>query len=433
MPEWVIGLLVFALTITLIVSRVLEESIAGLLGVVLMILLTSYTPMEAVKSIDWDVVCILLGMWIIAAYLIEAGLPRAIVVGISRRVKSYQWLVFWLCIAAGLVSMFLDNVLVILLFTPLVLEAAERSGADPVPAVLAVGFSANFMGTALLMGDLPPQLLHSVAGAEFLDFIWQQGRPSSFPLLLATFILVTLAYTKLAIDKPRGSLEQAHTATILVEEGEKQPLPTLLVPLAFFTATVAAMALRPVIGLPLGFITLAGAAALAATSEILNRLGYRLPEARKTLEHVEWSALLFYATLFSLVGGLEHTGVIDLIAKTISPLVARGGLVGYTAAYWTTALPCMFIEHDALLLTLLEAVKNLKLANPWPAYWAMAWAATLASNTTTAAAPALYVAITILERRGYRITAKKFLKHSIPYTTLSLATQYLITLPFWSH
>jgi hypothetical protein len=41
------------------------------------------------------------------------------------------------------------------------------------------GFSANFMGTALLLGDLPPQMLHSVAGAEFFDFIWQFGRPSS--------------------------------------------------------------------------------------------------------------------------------------------------------------------------------------------------------------------------------------------------------------
>ena len=56
-----------------------------------------------------------------------------------------------------------------------------------------IGFSANFMGTAMLLGDLPPQMLHSVAGAEFFDFIWQHGRPSSFPILMMTFIL-TLAF-----------------------------------------------------------------------------------------------------------------------------------------------------------------------------------------------------------------------------------------------
>ena len=52
-----------------------------------------------------------------------------------------------------------------------------------------IGFGANFMGTALIIGDLPPQMLHSVAGAEFFDFIWQFGRPSSFPILMVTFVI----------------------------------------------------------------------------------------------------------------------------------------------------------------------------------------------------------------------------------------------------
>ena len=52
-----------------------------------------------------------------------------------------------------------------------------------------IGFGANFMGTALIIGDLPPQMLHSVAGAEFFDFIWQFGRPSSFPILMVTFLI----------------------------------------------------------------------------------------------------------------------------------------------------------------------------------------------------------------------------------------------------
>ena len=56
-----------------------------------------------------------------------------------------------------------------------------------------IGFCANFMGTALLLGDLPPQMLHSVAGAEFFDFIWQHGRPSSFPILMMAFV-ITLAF-----------------------------------------------------------------------------------------------------------------------------------------------------------------------------------------------------------------------------------------------
>jgi Na+/H+ antiporter NhaD/arsenite permease-like protein len=32
----------------------------------------------------------------------------------------------------------------------------------------------------MLLGDLPPQMLHSVSGIEFAGFFWQLGRPSSF-------------------------------------------------------------------------------------------------------------------------------------------------------------------------------------------------------------------------------------------------------------
>ena len=66
--------------------------------------------------------------------------------------------------------------------------AGARAAHPGDPLVLMIGFSANFMGTALLLGDLTPQKLHSVAGAEFCDFIWQHGRPSSFPILMTAFI-----------------------------------------------------------------------------------------------------------------------------------------------------------------------------------------------------------------------------------------------------
>ena len=43
------------------------------------------------------------------------------------------------------------------------------------PLILMIGFAANFMGSAMLLGDLPPQMLHSVSGAEFFDFFWKGG------------------------------------------------------------------------------------------------------------------------------------------------------------------------------------------------------------------------------------------------------------------
>ena len=102
-------------------------------------------------------------------------------------------LVIILTFLAGFISMFVDNVVTILMMAPVALPLARALKLPAVPVMLMIGFGANFMGTALIIGDLPPQMLHSVAGAEFFDFIWHKGRPSSFPILMVTF-LITLAF-----------------------------------------------------------------------------------------------------------------------------------------------------------------------------------------------------------------------------------------------
>ena len=101
-------------------------------------------------------------------------------------------LVMILSALSGVISMFVDNVVVILMMAPVALPLARALKLPVTPLVLMIGFAANFMGSAMLLGDLPPQMLHSVAGAEFGDFFWQHGRPSSFPILMVTFV-ITLA------------------------------------------------------------------------------------------------------------------------------------------------------------------------------------------------------------------------------------------------
>ena len=70
--------------------------------------------------------------------------------------------------------------------------------------VLFVGLCSNFMGTALLLGDLPPQMLHSVTGIEFMGFIWHSGRPSSFIILTLTYFVVVgyFSYMNALVVRP---------------------------------------------------------------------------------------------------------------------------------------------------------------------------------------------------------------------------------------
>jgi len=209
----------------------------------------------------------------------------------------------------------------------------------------------------------------------------------------------------------------------------------LLVSTGFFAGTVAAMAVRPLLGMPLGFITVAGASLLTLTIEAWRKLGGRgLPSFEEVVLDVEWRALMFYAALFSLVGGLEYTGALHDFARLLTDYIAESPPLAYTVVYWVTGLLAAIVEHDALFLTMLYTVRDaarLAGVDPWPFYWGMAWAATLASNATVAAAPALYVAVALAEKAGYRVSARRFLGYSLPYAFSSLAIHYLLTLPVW--
>ncbi len=431
MSAEVLATALFVLVVAVIILRVIDESVTGLVGLVLMILLTKYTPLEAFHKIDWNVIAILLGMWIITGYMIEGGFAELVVDTVAKRIRSYRLFLLAMVILAGFVSILVDNVLVILLFGTIVIEAARKTRADPVLAILLVGFAANFMGTALLMGDLPPQLLHSVAGAEFLDFIWSHGRPSSFPLLTITFLLVVSIMYRLFISKEPENIVSIESK----ELEEKINKPVLLISIAGFAATITGMAIRPLLGVPLGFITISGAAFTAFVAELYSRMSNKGVLVEEALNHVEWRALLFYASLFGLVGGLEANGVLEDAAKHFIGFLSAGPFVAYTVFYWVVAALATIVEHDALLLTFLYLVRDAaKIAgvNAWPLYWGMAWSATLASNMTVAAAPALYVAISIVEKAGYRVNPRTFFKYSVPFVISSLVIQYLITLPLWA-
>src|ERR671918_924244 len=186
--QW-LTIAVFAITIIAVVANWIDSTAAALVGVAVMIWLGIMTETEAFNYVDWNVMAILVGIWIIAGYFGKSGVPSWLSVQALKLSGGRPGLlVMILSTLAGIISMFVDNVVTILMMAPVALPLARALKLPPVPVILMIGFGANFMGTALLIGDLPPQMLHSVAGAEFFDFIWHQGRPSSFPILMVTFV-----------------------------------------------------------------------------------------------------------------------------------------------------------------------------------------------------------------------------------------------------
>lgn len=423
-------LIVFAVTIVIVITNWIDSTLAALIGVAIMCWMGVMTETEAFKLVDWNVMAILVGIWIIAGYFGQSGVPSWLSVQALKLSGGRPgFLVIILTFLAGVISMFVDNVVTILMMAPVALPLARAMKIPAVALVLMIGFGANFMGTALIIGDLPPQMLHSVAGAEFFDFIWQHGRPSSFPILVLTFV-ITLGF--MWAYGFRGYKRVADVDALGIEAKIENPLFASIV-VTWFLGTVVAMSLREFIGVQLGFIALTGAISLVL---VLALLGDRVKAANfeECLKELDWRAIFFYIALFALVGGLEKSHILDKLAAAMKPVFLENYAMGATLLYWITVPIVGLVEHDAYILTFLHTIKDLATegVEPWPLWWIVLWAGTLGSNLTIAGAPALYVALSLGEKEeGRKVSLREFLAWSVPFTLVCSAVCYVFAMLIW--
>jgi Na+/H+ antiporter NhaD/arsenite permease-like protein len=434
----IVASIIFLGSIVLVITGWIDSVIAALLGIIAMILFGVMTEVQAFQFVDWNVILILLSIWIISGYFGKSGVPDFLA-AIALRMSKGNVAIFVTSVGilAGFVSMLIDNVVVVLMFAPVIFHACRRFNFPAFGPVLFVGLCANFMGTAMLLGDLPPQMLHSVSGIEFGGFLWYLGRPSSFFILLISYIITSVFFYWKFSRMYKG---KTMDLSAMDQEGNylehiKDKRFAILV-CGVFLLTILAMANRPLFGCCLGFIALCGAITLILIFEVF-KTAFRIeiPTLENVLSELDWRAIFFYVSLFALVGGLEHAGVIKLIANWITPFIKSNLIAGSSLLYWVTAPIVGIVEHDAYILTMLYVIRDLSkehALNPWPLYWCLLWAGTLGSNLTIAGAPALFVAKNMGEKEDQRkVSLKEFFSYTVPYVIISLIFCYIPAILIW--
>lgn len=438
-PLQITTVIVFSVTIFLVIVRWIDSVVAAMLGVVVMVMLGTMTEVEAFQYIDWNVITILVSIWLIAGYFGKTGIPEYLgdlMLRWSRgNVPLFVTLIGGL---AGFISMFIDNVVVVLMLAPVVFHIRKLYNFEATGPILFIGLCSNFMGTALLLGDLPPQMLHSVSGIEFFGFIWHSGRPSSFIILTLTYLVVVAMFYFIFRMSPMAEVTLDPGVHGAAHQGEPHIRNKRFawVVCVMFVLTIVGMMLREHLGVMLGYIAFSGTVLLILMFELFGK-AWRLdpPDLDVMLSELDWKAIGFYVALFALVGGLESSNFLELVAESFAPYIESSLLTGVSILYWVTALIVGVVEHDAYILTILYVIRDLGETNgidPWPLYWALVWAGTLGSNLTIAGAPALYVALTMGEKEdGIKWPLKKFLSYSVPYVVVSLIVCYILMVLVW--
>lgn len=403
MRPWV-SLAVFALAYVLIAARrfrflPIGRPTGALLGAVLMVLLGCLTPKEAYASVDGNTIALLFGMMVLQVELERSGLLDALAAAIAARRASASGLLVLVTVASGVLSALIVNDAVCLLGTPLVVRICRGGRLPALPYLLALAIGSNVGGTMTLTGTPQCVIIGAYSGISYARFASVMA-PTGLVLLGVASLFLVLFFRR----RLRGLVVEPLTAT---------PVPLDRPRARRFVITLAAVVVGFLAGLPLAWVALAG----ACLSALL-----RFGEPTETLSRVDWSLLLFFASLFVVVGGVARAGWIDLAVDGLAPWLSDD----------PASRPVRFATFTLLGGNVFSNVPFvLVLGHGYPAatesFWMqLALTSTLAGNLTLVGSVANLIVAEAAEREGERVGFLDYLKVGVPVTVLTTAAGLLM-------
>jgi len=424
--EQLIALLIFLVTYLLLATGYRERTIAGMVGAGAMWAFGVLTPEEMVSYVDMNAIGLLFGMMIIVGALREARFFRwvGVYVANATHCRPMHLLVVFTLMTAGL-SALLDNVTTVLFMVTVTIDIAELANLDPKPYILSEIIASNIGGMATLIGDPPNIMIATATGFSFPEFLANMG-PISLVALAISFLYLRRQFRK-NMTRSDGEKSQQKQMALPIEASDVIPDRRLLwTGLAALVGAIALFSLQDMVGI---YPT---AVALAAAVILLFVGGPRMPEI---LRDVEWGTLMFFGSLFIVVGALEKTGWMSLVAQGMSPVVSGNKALGVSAILWISSLASAFIDNipfTASFIPVLTDLGKLSEVSVYPLWWALSAGAGLGGNGTIIGASANVIATGLAQARGVKITFMEFAKVGMVILLLTTAVANLILLAkFW--
>jgi Na+/H+ antiporter NhaD/arsenite permease-like protein len=390
----IVALVIFLVTYIILATEFRERTIAAMAGAGAVWAFGILSSEEAISYVDLRAIGLLFGMMIVVGALREARffqLAGRRVCDVCRGRPTYLLISF--AVMTAVLSAFLDNVTTIIFMVSMTIDLAELAKFDPKPYILSEIFASNIGGTATLIGDPPNIMIAAATGFSFAEFATTAGVVSCVSMLILLALVGKRFAAQIGTEiLPLGNLPEVVPDRRLLSAA----LVSLVVAIALFT-------LQDVTGIYPTTVALAAAIALLFVG------GSRMPEI---LNKVEWSTLIFFGSLFIVVGALEKTGWMDLLSPWIMLAIGDNRLLGITTILWISSVGSAFIDNIPFTAALIPVLMDLGRSglNIYPLWWALSVGTGLGGNGTIIGASANVIATGIAQARGVRISFAEFFK-----------------------
>lgn len=378
------------------------------------------SPIQAITSVNYNVLGVFLGTMILSGLFIFSAVPAYLATKLVDRAKTVGMALLSVCILAGFISSFVENVATVLIVAPIAFEVARKLKANPIPFLIGIAVSSNLQGCATMIGDSPSIILALSSGMNFMDFFWMKGKPGiTFAVELgaiASFYVLYLLFKK--YKEPVVQIEEVKVKTWF---------PTCLLSLMMFTLALSSFIKdKPVYSIAI-ICMIYGTGGLV-WHEIRHK------ESISLIKDLDWHTFFFLIGIFILVGSLTYTGVIDDIARVITNFTRGNKFLAYTIIVWLSVLLSAFVDNIPYTVAMIPVAKLVaaSLGAPVePFLFGLLIGASLGGNITPIGASANVVAVGLLQKEKYQVKFSDFVKIGFPFTIAAVSVAYLFIWFVW--
>ncbi len=379
---------------------------------------TSGKGSESSSGINWATIIFIAGMMVMVEGMAKAGFFRWLCLTIAKAVKyKVMPILVTFMIMSAVLSMFIDSITVILFLAAVTVELSQLLKFSPVPMVLAEIFCANLGGSATMCGDPPNIIIGTALGYSFADFLTNTGLIAGIALI-AIIIFFFFAFKK---ELTANKDEKIDPSTFPNPGDAIKNKKDFIVSTIIFIIAIVLLVTHAQTGLTVAFIGVVIALITLITS--FKHIG-------AILKKVDYKTLLFFVGLFVVVGGLEQTGVLEMIASFIEKVCGGNVFAMVLIIMWISAIASAFVDNIPFAATMVPVIKSLAATTVGAELPVLAYALSVGTDIGGSATPigasANVVGTSVISKAGHPVGWGKYCKTAIPATAIVIIIAMIV-------
>ena len=369
------------------------------------------------SGINWETILFIFGMMVMVEGIARVGFFRWLCMRIARLV-NYQVIPLFVTfmILSTILAMFIDSITVILFLAAVTIELSQLLKFNPIPMILSEIFCANLGGSATMCGDQPNIIIGTSLGYSFTDFVTNTGA------IAGICLIAVLAYFYLIFRKEltAGGAKQVDYSSLPDPETTITDKKGFAVSCAIFAAAIVLLVTHAQTGLTVSTI-----GSLVAIATLVTSWKYAI----LLLKKVDYKTLLFFIGLFVVIGGLEQTGILEIMAGFIGRISGGNVMVMVAIIIWLSAVSSAVVDNIPCATTMIPIIKSLSAAygvDLSMLAWTLAMGTDIGGSATPIGASANVVGIATASREGYVIKWGLYCRKMMPATVIVVLISMLL-------